>query len=120
MDSCINPEVTEDPDAFVVDQIAKVQEILPGATARALPRDHIIFRIFFKIEGGAPHSYMNSVYDPEWEKHGFYAIYFEDAPVALVSVSGLKCGWAGLQTMPGHDVLCSQMMVNIYVWAMTQ
>lgn len=120
MDACINTNVTPNPDLFVSDQIATIKNLLPGSMVRRLPEDDPIFNIFFKIEGDAPHSFMDSVFDPQWAKHGFYAIYYEDRPVALVSVSGLKCGWADLMTWEGHDVLCSQMMVNIYIWAMTR
>lgn len=120
IDSCINPEVTENPDVFVRDQIRLLNRLLPGAKTKRLPKDHSVYSIFFTIEGGAPHSFNDSVYDPEWAKHGLYAVFYEDSPVAVVSVSGMKCGWAGFMTWPGHDVLSCQMILNIYIWAMTQ
>lgn len=129
VDSCINPRVTKDPDVFVRDHIALMKELLPDAQVKQLPEDHMIFRIFFTLKkgtppcymGGTPHSYMRSVYDPAWDKHGFYIVYHDEAPVSLISVSGLKCGWSNAnRSRPGHNVLSSKMMVNIYVWAMTR
>ena len=120
IDACINPSVNSDPDVFLARHLELFQAILPGSVATPVPEDSELMEAFFRIEGGVPHSYMHSIYDPEWAKHGLYGIYFEGRPVALISLSGLKCGWTGLQEWEGHDVLCSQMMVNIYIWAMTR
>ena len=38
----------------------------------------------------------------------------------LISLSGLQCGWDHMVAPPGNDVACMRMLVNIYIYAMTQ
>lgn len=37
----------------------------------------------------------------------------------MISLNGLQCGWYGYGP-PGHREECVRMMVNIYLYALTQ
>jgi len=119
IDACINNTVNPDADVFLAGQVAKLREILPEAQVAPVPADDPIYSCYFKMEHGLPHSYMRSIYDPRWARHGLYRVSHRQRAVAMISLSGLKCGWARLQTMPHHDVECMRMMVNIYLYALT-
>jgi hypothetical protein len=85
-----------------------------------LSNTHEIYRCFFPIEGGPPHTYDQNVFDAERHKHGLYAIRIGERTAGIITLSGLQCGWSGQAAPPGHNVLCMRMMVNIYVFAMMQ
>lgn len=119
IDACCNTGVTPDPDIFLKQQLDILREVLPGSQVEQLPGDDPIYSNFFQMKEGLPHSYMASIYDPVWAKHGLYCVTFEDRAIALISLSGLKCGWAKLVNRPNHDIQCMQMMVNIYIYALT-
>ncbi len=120
VDACINSTVTPNPDRFYQQHVAVFSQMLPTAQLRPLPPDHEIYRHYFNLKQTPPHSYMRSIRDPKWERYGLFGLYDGDRMVAILSLSGLQCGWAGSQEMPGHDVECMKMTVNIYVYAMTR
>jgi hypothetical protein len=121
IDSCINAEITPDPDEFLREQIAMLGEILPEATVVALPPTHDVYRCFFQIpDGRPPHTFSDNVYDPDWAKFGLFGVMIGDRMAGMISLSGLQCGWDRMIAPPGHDIECMKMMVNIYIWAMMQ
>lgn len=117
IDACSNHAVTRDPDEFLRKHIALMHAIAPQAEVRKIPANHEIYRQYFVMKETPPHSYMSGAYDPRWAKHGFYGLYQDDRLIALISLSGLQCGWDGHFTVE-HAENCMKMVVNIYVYAM--
>lgn len=121
VDSCINRDVTPSPDAFLADNTAIFQAILPGCTVKAFPVGHDIYSCFFALRDKPPHTYHDAVYDPRWARHPLYGVFTAtDRLAAVLSLSGLQCGWDRMPGPDGHTEQCMQMVVNIYVYAMTR
>ncbi|HKB90511.1 MAG TPA: DUF4159 domain-containing protein [Opitutaceae bacterium] len=121
IDACINPWVTPDPDQFLAENTMLMTHILPGVTIRELPNDHDIFSSFFTMDIRPPHTRgprFRTDWD-RWERHGILGVYDGDRLVATITVSGLQCGWDGFGQTHQAEI-CMQMIVNIYVYAMTQ
>jgi hypothetical protein len=119
VDSCINTTVNPDPDEFLKMNTATLQSLLPDMRIERLPPDHEIFSNCFEMRNGLPHTYMNNIYDPTWAKHGLYAVYSDNRLDSIISLSGLQCGWDGMDPDPNHITECMKMMVNIYIYAIT-
>lgn len=121
IDSCINTNITPDPDEFMRRQIAMLAEILPEARVEELPPNHDVYNCFFQFpEGRPPHMFMANVYDPDWAKFGLSGVMIGNRMAGIISMSGLQCGWARMMQPPGYDITCMKMLVNIYIWAMMQ
>jgi hypothetical protein len=121
VDSCINHNVTPDPDVFLADNTAVFQAVLPGCTVKPLARDHEIYRCFFTLKEIPPHTYHDAIFDPRWFKHPLYGVFNASGRLSsVISLSGLQCGWDGMIAPAGHTEQCMQMVVNIYVYAMTR
>ncbi len=118
IDSCINTDINPDPDEFLRMQIAILKSLLPDVRVEMLPANQEIFHNCFDLKE-LPHTYMRNIYDPRWAKHGLYAVYSGKRLCALISLSGLQCGWAAMNRNPAHITECMKMMVNIYVYAVT-
>jgi hypothetical protein len=119
IDSCINTTVNPDPDEFLQAQIDTIHSILPDARVERLPDDHPIYHNCFDMKDGLPHTYMANEYNPQWAKHGLYAVYSGNRLISIISLSGLQCGWDRMNPDPDHVTNCMKMMVNIYVYALT-
>lgn len=120
VDACINTrEVNPDPDRFLASNRAAFAALLPGCEIKPLTAGHAIYRCYFTLKETPPHSYMDSVYDPAWARHPLYGVYQGERMVAIISLSGLQCGWDRM-TAGNHAEHCMQMVVNIYVYAMTR
>ena len=119
IDSCINFGVTPDPDRFLAQHTALFGELLPEARLRPLPTTHAVYRQYFPMRETPPHSYFQQRYDPKWARHGLYGVFDGERMFALISLSGLQCGWDKFGP-PGHDKECMKMLLNIYVYAMTR
>jgi hypothetical protein len=120
VDSCINRDLTPDPDAFYQNQTAAFLAILPGCEIRRLPEEHDIYRNFFEMSERPPHAYHGGHPIPAWKKHGLYAIHLGDSPVALLSLSGMQCAWTFISQDSRSGQQALRMMANIYVYAMTR
>jgi hypothetical protein len=118
IDSCINTDINPDPDQFLKDQIEKLKSLLPDIRVEQLPADHEIYHNCFQM-AALPHTYMRNIYNPAWARHGLYAVYSGQRLCSLISLSGLQCGWAGMDPDPNHVTECMKMMVNIYVYCVT-
>lgn len=120
VDSCINTGVTPDPDVFLADNTAFFQAVLPGCSVKPLPPSHEVYRCYFKPRDTPPHSYMESRFDPRWARHPLYGVFDSSERLcAILSLSGLQCGWDRM-TAGDHTEQCMQMVVNVYVYAMTR
>ena len=120
VDACINTrEVNPDPDRFLANNRAAFATLLHGCQIKPLAPDHEIYRCYFQPRDTPPHSYMDSVYDAKWARHPLYGVHHQDRMVAVISLSGLQCGWDRM-TAGDHATQCMQMVVNIYAHAMTR
>ena len=116
IDSCINPGSRGDANVFIAQHSSAFTEMLPEARVSLLPDDHELFHCYFKFPDGPPHTAV----EPGWNNHGFYAVHSGLRLVGIISTSGLQCGWDNMKPLPGHDVICMRMLVNIYIYAMMQ
>jgi hypothetical protein len=118
IDMCIYMKINPSPDAFLQNQKNQILSILPNAKFEALTEDHRIFFCYFEMKKGLPRSNSIQPVPYEWKKHVLYRVIHEDRTIAIMGLSGLQCGWDG-RGLPGNDVECMKMMVNIYIFAMT-
>lgn len=122
IDACCNPNINGmSHDDFFGREREFLGAVLPEARVVALPAEHFVYRCFFQFpEGRPPHTYFNNVYDARKARFGLYGITNQSRGAGILSLSGLQCGWDRMIAPAGHDVLCMQMLVNIYIYAMTQ
>jgi hypothetical protein len=115
IDACINPQIRGNPDFFVARQKRALLESLPEVRFALLAHDHEIFRCFFFFPDGPPRTAV----EPEWDHGELIGVYLGSRMAAVITTSGLQCGWAGMRHTPGHSEMCMKMLVNIYLYAMT-
>src|SRR4029077_13711831 len=85
------------------------------------PADHEIYRCFFNLADRPPHTFHDGVYDARWARQGLRGIFLGNRMVAVITLSGLQCGWAGMPASDRrHPEMCMEMMLNIYIYAMTR
>ena len=121
VDACCNRGVTPDFDVFLQQHKDFFAAELPEAQVVTLPPEHEVYRCFFPIpDGHPPHTYFKNIFDPNKYRHGLYGVMIGQRMAGLVSLSGLQCGWDRMTAPPGHDTACMRMLVNIYIYAMTQ
>jgi hypothetical protein len=119
IDACSNTTVTPDPDQFLQQHTALFAKILPGSQVQALPASHEIYRSLFTMRETPPHVFMSNIPSKRWSRHGLYGVYDGDRMVAVISLSGLQCGWDHMSNQRDAEE-CMRMIVNIYVYAMTR
>jgi hypothetical protein len=124
VDACCHPGATPDSEVFLAQHVQLLGEILPEARVVLLPPEHPIYRCYFEIpDHQPPHTFYGHVYNAAKAKLGLHGIMIGSRMVGLISLSGLQCGWSPLGDIPppvGHDLACMKMLVNLYVFAMTQ
>lgn len=121
VDACINRNVTPDPDAFLADNTAVFKAISPGSTVRPLAVDHEIYGCFFNLKNKPPHTFHDGVFDQRWARLPLHGVFNSSGRlISVISLSGLQCGWDRMVAPEGHTEQCMQMVVNVYVFAMTQ
>ena len=121
IDACINHTITPSPDVFLAENTAVLGRIVPGCTVKPFPPEHPIYSCFFNLGDKPPHTYHDAVFDPRWARHPLYGVFTaDDRLCAVLSLSGLQCGWDNMPGPRGHTEQCMQMVVNIYVYAMTR
>jgi len=106
------------PTAFSSATRKRSAACFPQAKIRQLPLDHEIYRRFFAMKA-TPHSYMDSIFDPKWQRHGLYGVFEGGRMIALISLCGLHAGGPAPQH-PDNGLECMKMTVNIYIYAMTR
>lgn len=120
VDACINKTINPDPAQFLASNRAAFAALIPGCEIRVLPQDHEIYSCFFAIKQKPPHTFHDAKPDRRWAQHGLYGVYLNDRIVSLITLSGLQCGWSGVKAIRrDHARECMEMMLNIYVYAMT-
>lgn len=119
VDSCINVNITPNPDVFLAQNAAVFRELLPSARVAQLPVEHPVYSCYFQPRSRPPHTFNNNVHDPAWSRHGLYGVFDGERLASVISLSGLQCGWDRMISPPGHPEECMRMVVNLYVHAMT-
>ena len=126
VDACHDIHVTPGFDEFFRQQTEFFAATLPEARLVPLPATHDIYRCHFQIpDGRPPHTFMGNVYDARKARHGLYGLMIGARMAGVISLCGWQCGWDhvteyGSPSLPGTDVACMQMLVNIYIYAMLQ
>ena len=117
IDSCIAPGVNPVEAHFVNAQMTALRDILPDLRTAPIPDGHEVFHNCFNMVDGLPHTRTD---DPvRWPVAGLTAIYSRNRMVGMMSLSGLQCGWSGVNNNPVHSTNCMKMMINIYFHAIT-
>ncbi len=116
IDACINPNLRGDCDLFVLNQKRVLLEALPSLRFAEVPHDHELYRCFFRFPNGVPHTAIES----DWDHGELIGAYQGTRMVAVITTSGLQCGWAGMRPTAGHREECMRMLVNIYIYAMME
>jgi len=124
IDACHNNRVTPDFDGFLRQQINFYAEVLPEARVVLLPASHEVYRCHYQFPAGhPPHTFMAG-YDAKKAAHGLYGVMIGERMVGLISLCGWQCGWDHVEypspSPEGTDVVCMRMVVNIYIYALTQ
>ena len=117
VDACVNRNLVPNPDVWLRDTRACLDQIAPGYEFRALPDDHEIYTGFFTLRHRPPHSYQDGIVDPRWSKHPTYGVFLKDRMVAIVSLNGIQCATDATSREVKEDRM--KLIVNIYVYAMT-
>jgi hypothetical protein len=118
IDACVNPLNNPDPEVTFREQVRCLQEIWPAAKVTPLTAEHPVYRCHFQFPAGKPpHTARDN---PVWTKHPLYSIQVDQRLAGIFSMSGLQCGWARQNQPMEHRHDCMKMLVNIYVYAMTQ
>lgn len=116
---CIDPCIANYSESrFLAHQTELLQRMMPGCEIRALSDDHDLFRCYFKIT-------VEDLFTSDMLARGasrpasigMRGVFKGDRMFAVISVSGLECGWP--QT-PKRTPGCMKMIVNAYVYAMTR
>jgi hypothetical protein len=116
IDACRNKQVNPDISAFYRVQLERLRAQFPDLRVETLTPKHDVFSIYFQMQEYPP--YRKS--DGRTVLHG---VYVGDRMVAVISLVGFQCGWAGYGDPPNpaaYATACVQMVANIYVYAMTR
>jgi hypothetical protein len=117
IDSCIAPDVNPVQANFVSAQMTALRDIVPNMQTGPIPGDHAVFHNCFNMIDGLPQTRPDDPF--RWPMNGLTAIYSNNRMVAMMSLSGLQCGWSGIGGSQVHSTNCMKMMINIYFYAIT-
>lgn len=115
MDACLDSRITPSRPGFVATEIDYVTAILPEARIVILEPKHPIFSVFYQMTEFPPQA-RQSIDEPI---NPLRAVYVGKRMVGVISLSGFQCGLEGHgRFAPAADT--AKMLVNIYVYAMSQ
>lgn len=119
VDPCRNPAAnTGGPDVFLDRHVRLLTEWQPDLQVQLLAEDHPIYHDYFSVR--APILGWYQADDPQqWRGRGLYGVFVGQRMIALISLSGLQCGWDGVGGTVRLEE-CMKMLVNIYIYAMTR
>jgi hypothetical protein len=113
IDACRNRQINPNINRFLAAQIAQFKKQFPNSRVVTLEPSHAVFSIYFKMREFPPWRRTDS-FEP------LRAVYVGDRMVAVISLVGLQCGWAGYGGAGNNAIECVQMATNIYFYAMTR
>lgn len=102
-----------DPDRFFRTYVKLMDKLFPGNPMRKIPKDHELFRIFFKFPDGSPHM--------QGKNHGAHGL-FEPGTGRLMSIAtpgDLHCGWMCRFFGANKDLEAIKMGLNIIIYYLT-
>lgn len=111
IDTCINASVTPDPELYLREQIDVLKAELPELQVQPMTSDHEVYRIHFKTRQFPPTGRPGSTIP-------LLALTLGDRTIGFLSASGIQCGRAGFGE-PDAARTCTEMMTNIYLYALT-
>jgi hypothetical protein len=112
IDACVNAGANPDLNQFLREQVEILRAELPDLTVEALPPKHEVFSIHFKLKQFPPTGSPGSTAP-------LRALMSGDRTIGLLSLSGIQCGRAGFGEASARQA-CTEMMTNIYVYAITR
>jgi hypothetical protein len=118
IDPCVNGLSTAQKEALAQRYAGLFARMFPDAGVRELPDDHAIYHCYFPVT-------VDELYPQDMiragaikpPRIGLRGIFLGDRLVAVVSITGLECGWP---ETPDRIPACLKMITNIYVYAMTR
>ncbi len=118
VDCCCNTGINPSLDGYLVNQIKFLSGILPEARVEPLAESDEVYTVFFKMKRHPPRI-MASNTMMSTRPFPFHGIYRGAHLNGMISMSGLQCGWAHVDT-PAIAQESLEMMTNIYIYAMTR
>jgi hypothetical protein len=117
IDPCANGLSTAQKEALAQRYAVLFARMFPNAGVRELPDEHPIYHCYLPVT-------VDELYPQDMiragaikpPRIGLRGIFLGDRLVAVVSISGLECGWP---ETPDRVPACLKMITNIYVYAMT-
>jgi hypothetical protein len=118
VDACENPSITGMPfSVFRNRHAALFANLFPKAELRLLRADHEIYSCYFAVNLDLLYRQKPGANTSPAPDNGVYGLFEGGRMVALLSLSGLQCGWPN---KPPRVPECMKMVTNIYVYAMTR
>ncbi len=118
IDCCCNTGINPSLDNYLASQIKFLRGIVLDARIDPLPESNEIYTIFFAMQRHPPRI-MASNTETSRRPFPLHGIYRGTRLTGILSMSGLQCGWAHVDT-PAIAQECLEMMTNIYIYAMTR
>jgi len=122
VDCCINKGINKDPREFLQRQITLLTRYWPELRLVELEAKHPVFSIYFQFENGPPMTRELGSWSMT-ETFPLWSVMAGDQMVAMISLSGLQCAWAGVGVGRGRDeqpIEAMKMATNIYLYAMSR
>jgi hypothetical protein len=110
IDACRNEGINPNPQAFLRAQLKMLSQEFPDLKAAQLAPSHEVFSIFFKMKAFPPAR-------PQYPSP-MYALFVGERIVGFVALNGFMCAAQGIEGA-GIAVDSTEMMVNIYIYALT-
>lgn len=112
VDMCHNRNINSDAYAFLRDQIKFLKPLFPNLRTEEMPRTHPVYSIHFKMKETPPYWWTQ---DPQYP---MYTVFDGERLIGIINLNGFQCGWSDNTAPQGPQA--AQMMVNIYVYAITR
>lgn len=113
IDACINHSVNPDLTVFLRGQLAILSGQFPNLKVTVIEPRHEVFSSYFRLRKYPPFP------RPE-NSPPLHAVSVDGRTIAIISLNGFQCGWAGFGAGDQDVVDCVQMVTNIYIYAMTR
>jgi len=118
IDPCVAHFTPRSTQAYFERNTELFTQMFPGCEVRELPDDHALYHCYFNVTvNDITTADMLRLGAPMRPNIGIHGVFVEGRMIAAICEDGLECGWPQTPLrIPG----CSKMIVNIYVYAMTQ
>jgi hypothetical protein len=110
IDACRNEGVNSSPQAFLNYQVKTLSLEIPDLRVLKLEPSHEVFSIFFKMRQFPPAR-------PQYPGP-MYAVVMGERVVGFIAINGFMCAAQGIEGA-GIAADSAEMMINIYIYALT-